>query len=534
MSIMSSERFGTRHRKFEGAAREARALSVSRSALLRQVGLVVILTALAKVAAFAKDVLLSLKFGAGPMTDAYFIANTIPGFVFGGVFATIGMVFLPAFKRALFEDDFAASTTYRTAVVVYTALSAVLGALTFLGAGIIVSMLAPSLPNQTRDLAVLMTRIMAFSFVFSGWVGLQNAVLQSHKLLIWPQVVQLLSHMFVIGGLVLATMTNGSIMLLVYAAVIGWMVVAPLISLRAAEFWPKASGMWFDRRTAWSMAALSFPVFLSLSLDQASILIGTYLGSSFPVGAVSHLNYASRLVVLLSSVFSLVIAYVLFPYLTESIIAKRVVQARRYIALALIAVLLFSAPMMVVGLSMSEALISFVFQRGAFRPEDAAASGLVLAYLAPVIILAGIREVLNRLFLAWQQTGVLLLFGVLAMVVNMVASVYFSDRMGLEGIALGSTCGALVYVVAQVSMILLRHGALFHRDLPLWLGLITVASLTAALAGGWVQGRVIFANARLDFLLDVITVFATFGVIIAMAILASARIRGIYKTEPEA
>ncbi len=61
--------------------------------LIRQVGLIVILMALAKIAAFAKDVLLSLQFGAGQQTDAYFIANAIPGFVFGGLLATIGLGF---------------------------------------------------------------------------------------------------------------------------------------------------------------------------------------------------------------------------------------------------------------------------------------------------------------------------------------------------------------------------------------------------------------------------------------------------------
>jgi putative peptidoglycan lipid II flippase len=499
--------------------------------LIHQVGLIVILTALAKIAAFAKDVLLSLQFGAGTQTDAYFIANAIPGFIFGGVLATIGLVFLPTFKRAAFKSEYEGSTTYRTAAIGYTVLSALLGVITFIGASSIVSMLAQEQPDTTRDLAVLMTRIMAFSFVFSGWVGLQNAVLQSHKLFIWPQIVQLVSHLFAIGGLAVAVMVDGAITLLVYAAVFGWIVLAPLVSLRAAKFWPKVRGQWFDKGTALSMAALSFPVFLSLTLDQSSILIGTYLGSFFPEGAISHLNYAQRLMLLLSSVFSLVIAYVLFPYLTESIVAKQIIQARRFMALALIAVLLLSAPLLVLSIVMNEALISFVFQRGAFHAEDAVATGRVMALFAPIIVLAGVREVLNRLFLAWQQTKVLLLFGILSLAVNLIASVYFSRSIGLEGIALGATCGALTYVVAQLLVILAWHKNLLHRDLLPWLTLIAVATAISAIASQWLDAQNLIENARLEFVFNALAVVLVFGTAIFMPVFSFSRLRDIFKTE---
>ncbi len=500
----------------------------ARRTLIRQVGLVVILTVLAKIAAFAKDVLLSLQFGAGQQADAYFIANAIPGFMFGGVLATVGMVFLPAFKRALAESEIRAATTYRTAVIGYTGLSFGLGCLTFFGASWIVSTLAPEQPQATRDLAVMMTRIMAFSFVFSGWVGLQNTVLQSHKLLIWPQLVQLLNHMFVIGGLTVAALTGGKITLLVYAAVTGWIVMAPLVSARARAFWPKAPGAAFDRRVAWSLFTLSLPVFLSLTMDQSSILIGTALASSFPVGAVSHLNYASRLTILLSSVFSLVIAYVLFPYLTESIVANRIAQARKYVLQSLVAVLVLTAPLLVLSLTMGTAFVAFVFQRGSFGPEDAEAAGRVMMFFAPVIVLAGVREVLNRLFLAQHNTRPLLIFGVLAMAVNVLASVYFSRRIGLEGIALGLSLGTFAYVAAQVTILVTTHRGLIHKDLAGWLALIVTAALFAALFGLWLGPQVNLAAPRLDFLMKALAVTLVFGAPIGVSILVSARLRQIF------
>jgi len=144
-----------------------------------------------------------------------------------------------------------------------------------------------------------------------------------------------------------------------------------------------------------------------------------------------------------------------------------------------------------------------------------------------------VREILNRLFLASQEAGALLLFGSLAMGVNIVVSVYFSRRIGLEGIALGTTCGALVYVIAQVVLILTRHRNLFHRDLPLWLSLIAVASVISAIAGLWADGRIVLANARLSFLVNAVIVFAVFGAVIVLSTLAPTRLRRIYNSETE-
>lgn len=503
----------------------------SSRALIQQVGFVFILTALAKLGAFAKDVLLSLQFGAGPQTDAYFIANAIPGFVFGGVFATIGLVFLPAFKRASADSDYEASLTYRTAAVSYSALSAVLGGLTFVGASFIVSTVAPELLLSTHDLAVTMTRIMAFSFVFSGWVGLQSAVLQSHKLLIWPQLVQLMNHVFVIGGLAMAALLDWTITVLAYAAVLGWMVVAPLMSRRSAAYWPKARAPWFDRGKAIAMASLSVPVFLSLSMDQASLLVGTYLGSAFPEGAISHLNYAQRLTMLLSSVFALVISFMLFPYLTESIVGRDFEKTRRYLALALIMALLLSAPLLVISLVMSEELISFLFQRGAFGREDVVATGKVLVLFAPIIVLTAVREVLNRLFLAWQQTWALLAFGALAMITNVIASFNFSRMVGLEGIALGATCGALIYVLSQMVMVVAFHRNLLHRDLLIWLPVIGLATIASMLSSKWIDSHMFNESLRLGFVFDALLVVGVFLMSIAIPVFAFPRMRQIFKME---
>nr|WP_255599358.1 lipid II flippase MurJ [Hasllibacter sp. MH4015] len=468
---------------------------------------------------------MSLQFGAGQQTDAYFIANAIPGFVFGGVLATIGLVFLPIYRKALAEGEGSAALSYRTAVVSYVGLSFALACVTFFAADRIVDLIAEDRPETTRQLAVTMTRIMAFGFVFTGWVGLQNSLLQTHKSLVWPQLVPLLNHLFVILGLAVAALVGGSIIIMVVAAVLGWVIMAPLSAIKARPLWPRAPSASFDPRIAMSIAALSLPVFLSTSFDQASILIGTALASAFSDGAVSHLNYAMRLAILLSSVFSLIVAYVLFPYLTESVVARRDVQARRYVLQALVVALGLSAPLFVLCLLRGEDFVSFVFRRGAFDAADAAAAGGVITYLSPIVLLFGIREVLNRLFLAQQRTRALLLFGLIGMAVNVGASVLLSRSMGIEGIALGASLGVGAYVSAQTIALLMGGRNYLDRFVLIWSGIIATA---IAVAGGLLElldPVLTPRSARLDFLLDAGIVTLGIAASLGLAWVASAGLR---------
>ena len=59
----------------------------------------VILTLSGKFLGFIKDVVLASFFGAGVRTDAYFIANLIPGLVWLAILTTISAAFLPQYVK---------------------------------------------------------------------------------------------------------------------------------------------------------------------------------------------------------------------------------------------------------------------------------------------------------------------------------------------------------------------------------------------------------------------------------------------------
>ena len=481
-----------------------------------QIAIVACLTLLGKAGAFAKDVLLSLLFGAGMETDAYFIANAIPGFVFAGVFSTIGLVFLPIYSRAQTSPDGDGLSIIKTATIIYLGLALIISILTIVFAGVLVPLIAGSASQEVQTLAIFLTRVFAVGFVFSGWVGLQNAILQAHKAFVWPMAVPVFNHMVVILGLLVTPFFGGKIYIVTYSAVLGWMLLSPIARWFSRRYYQWSAKARFSKDTARQLVFLSIPVFLSISLDQINTIIDLTLGSGFGEGAVSHLTYASRLVILLSGLFSILISYFIFPYLADSLAKQDFAQSQKLLTRGLGGMIILTMPLAIFCAFRSEALISLVFQRGAFSIQDTEVTACVLRYYAIGMLFASAREVFNRVFLASQRVKSILAFGVISAGVNVLTSLYFMNQIGLAGIALGTACGAIVYVSLQI-FTLLRTSRHILSWWPLaYLGLSLVAGYAMVQALNFYPQITVLGTEGLGFLLNSLLALGTyFAVVLA-------------------
>jgi putative peptidoglycan lipid II flippase len=433
---------------------------------------------LGKLGAFGKDVLLSFIFGAGNQTDAYFVANAIPGLVFAGFLSTISLVFLPIYTRAKLQSGRAARSAVQTAIGLYMAVSCTMTVITLIFADVFVNLIAPDAPIVVLDLASLLTRIMSFGFMFSGWVGLNNAMLQASNHFIWPIAVPAFNHAFVIAGLLLAWSYNGSILIVVAFAVGGWVLQAPLVWWRAKSLYHICPFNSFSRIYLRQLVLLSVPVFFSVSLDQFNTLVDLYLSSQFGTGAISHLSYASRLMLLLAGLFSLLVSYFVFPYLARSLAAADLVLAKRQITRAFVLMLFFTTPLALFCLVRSAEIIKIVFGHGDFGTDDIAETAKALRFYAVGMVFIGAREIFNRVFLADQRALALFVFGFIAAMINVAASIFFIPTLGLAGIALGTSCGAASYVILQTLFLLVRHRQIISPLLAVAVGLSAISGLT--------------------------------------------------------
>lgn len=110
---------------------------------------------------------------------------------------------------------------------------------------------------------------------------------------------------------------------------------------------------------------------------QSQVFVERYLGSALPAGTISHLNYAAK-VSQLAMTAGILICTVTFPLVARALAAGDLAAARDRVEKDL-----GQAAAVVLGgtaflMACAPSVVSLLFQRGAFGPQDTAATAAVI------------------------------------------------------------------------------------------------------------------------------------------------------------
>ena len=416
-----------------------------------------------------------MGFGANYQTDAFFVANFIPALLWSVLFATIGSAFMPMYVDTRQRSAIEADRLANEAVVIYGVAALVMAFGCILFAGTIVALTAPNASPQTKHLAESLTSIMAVGFLFTGYVGVQNAVQQANGRMLPPLFVPVTNNLAaVIGGLVAAWLQD--ITYAVICAVAIWVLQVPLQYWYARDFHRSRWTVRVRRETLQRLTAISLPLMAGVLLDQLNIYIGIALAAGLGEGAVSHLSYANRLAFFISGLFSTLISYLLFPSLAASASREEHDRVGRLLAIGCTFIMVLTVPVVLTAIIFRHDVVAVAFGRDSFRPEDVAQTSEIFGFFAYGVVFVSLRDMLNRVLFSYRKTGLTMLAGVLATTVNVLVSLSLSRTMGLSGIAIGATIATLVFVSVQILACNFWRPAVITR--PLFVGALVVLLVT--------------------------------------------------------
>src|SRR5580765_6975212 len=177
---------------------------------------------LSRVIGYIREAYIAYAFGAGPQTDAYVAAVTLPDcltdIVAGG---TASITFIAIYTRFLAEKrEQDAQKTFSIIITVMTTVLIVGTIIAEIFTPQFAAWMFHGFTPQQMQLCVHLTRILLPAQIFFYVGGVVSAVLLSHRLFLLPAFGPLIYNIFIIAGGVIAGRQFG-IASLAYGALLG-------------------------------------------------------------------------------------------------------------------------------------------------------------------------------------------------------------------------------------------------------------------------------------------------------------------------
>jgi putative peptidoglycan lipid II flippase len=400
---------------------------------------------LAKLATTGQALLVAQYFGTGDAMDAFLIAYVLPFFAVDVLAGSFGAAFIPTYVQIRAAHGHAAARRLLgTVTAAAVALLVAVGALLALSGPFVLPLLASGFSHEKLGLTYALFVLLLPMLVISGLSKLWAATLNASGSFALPSLVPVLTPVCAALLLLFAASTLG-IQALAVGTVVGAALEAVVLACALLRHDLSPVPRWlgagpFVRQVAQQYA----PTVCGLFIMSSGLLIDQAMAATLGPGSVSALSYGNRLVALLLGIGP-VLGTALLPYFSTIVAVgdwQHVRQTlRQYIVLALV----LTIPITILALSMSETLVAFLFQRGAFTTEDARLVSQIQSVYFVQVPFYAVGTILVRMISSLKASYILTQAAIINVVVNVAFDYILMQAFGVVGIALSTT---IVYIVS--------------------------------------------------------------------------------------
>ncbi|MGB6105128.1 MAG: murein biosynthesis integral membrane protein MurJ [Pusillimonas sp.] len=468
--------------------------------LLRSAATVSSFTLLSRITGLLRDILIASSFGAGPLTDAFWVAFRIPNLL-RRLFAegAFSQAFVPILGEARSTRDAEAVRVLLDRVALLLTFALMLVTIAgVIGAPWVVSAMASGMRTAARqaefDAAIWMTRLMFPYILCMSLVAFASGVLNTWSKFAVPAFTPVLLNLSMIGSslflvsyfqtpiyaLAAGVMIGGVAQLLVQWVALARLGLLPRYDLRVRQAW--------EDPTVKRIMRQMLPAILGVSVAQISLLINTNIATWLTPGSVTWLSFADRLMEFPTALLGVALGTVLLPKLSAAHARQDHAGYSALLDWGLRLVLLLGLPAAFGLALLSDGLVATLFNYGAFSGADVMQTRLaVMAYAVGLIGLLAIK-ILAPGFYAKQDIRTPVRIALFVLVLTQLLNLLLVPQFAHAGLALSIGLGASVNALCLV--VLLRRGGLYHPG-PGWLMfclrmLPALAALSAVL---WFAGE---------------------------------------------
>jgi len=457
------------------------------SKALKTVSFMVIATMLAKVMGMVRDIFFAGNYGTGIEASAFLNASRIPLLFFDLTLgAAILSTFIPVFNRYLEKGDkkgaFDFSNSFINLVVIISTAFCIIGVIF---AKNLADFIAPGMSVEARTLTSQLLMVLLPTTIFTSLAFAFVGILQSFDEFNIPAIISLVSNLAVIIYLLFLNKTYG-IFGVAVAMLIGW-------SLQVFVQIPSLIKKGYRYRFILNLRndgildvfKLALPILISSWVQPICVMINTIFASYLNDGhAVSGLEFANRLYIIIVGVFTFGITNYIFPSLSKLSGGGNADGFKNVMSRSIRVMLLIIAPIMVGMMLLARPIIAVVYGRGQFDETSIMLTSTALFFYSIGMISFGINEIINKCFYAMKDGKTPMIASICGITTTLILAFTFTKilNLGIGGLALSASISAIVVSVMLIITMTKKVGTIFDKQLLIYIGKIGIATVIMAIA----------------------------------------------------
>ena len=447
--------------------------------LIRTTALVTVVIILSKMFGLMRDVITAGYFGTGVENDAYASAYTLfyfPVLLFNScITATIVPLFVEEREKySLRHSNHFASNALNLFILAALIIAAVMYAF----AEPIVRLIY-RFDAEGIALTVKLTRIMMLGLAFNVASIVISSLLNAMEKFMAAQLTGFPLSVAVIVAVVAFSGKCGieAVAWGVFAASVlqvvvlipflfGWFTYEPVIDLKDKRFH--------------RLLKLAGPAVLSMGISEINHLIDRSLASGLPVGSISAMNYAYKLITFLLGVLMVPLTTIMFSRMSKQAADDNQQGVLSSLRRSIVLISLVALPIVAIAMVLSNDVVKMIYMRGNFTLESVLLTGSVLLFYLIGVPSFGMRDYLNRTFHAIQDTKTPFAVACLTVCLNIILNLILRRFMGARGLALATSLSSYVGSLTMFVLLRKRMGRLGMRRIAGEMLKILAATLVAA------------------------------------------------------
>ena len=420
--------------------------------LLKSTAVVGGMTLFSRILGFIRDMVAAHFFGASLGYDAFIVASKIPNFL-RRLFAegAFSQAFVPILSeyRAQKTDEEVQQFINR----VSGCLGVCLIAVTLVGiliAPFLIFIFAPGFATAGEGVRLtLASQMLQITFPYLFFISLTafaGGILNCYGRFAVPAFTPVfLNIMMIISAIGLTSFFETPVMALAFGILLGGIVqlLFQLPFLKQIHRLPRPQLNWQDPGVK-RILTLMTPALLGVSVNQLNLMLSSVFASFLPVGSVSWLYYAERLMEFPLGGFGVALATVVLPRLSRHHAKAQSGDFSATLDWGIRWVMLMGIPAALGLALLAGPLLSTLFQSGQFTERDVIFSRSCLIAYALGIMGFMLVKILGSAYYAKQDIKTPVRIAILTVIVNAVLSAGLIVPLSHTGLALATSIAALI------------------------------------------------------------------------------------------